>query len=555
MLAPISRWLLLNHPLLWRVRPSTLLLVVVGGHVLASWSAMNVPAALLWDKELSFSWLPLCYAWALTAAVCILVTRRMVVYRDAGLHPRQRLATLALSVCVVIALASPADRFQQAMLQRQVASFTAEDAVTVQRLAELELGPFASESACAGWPSGWSAASAARQLRVLMQRHQLETNVDEATIASAISAAKAGTLAACESPGAPVARPDASPLSWSLKRLQPLADARERLDAPGWRGAAARHAVSLVLVFLFWLTLVAVSQPRRPPERRWMKRLIARARSFARWPRLPLACRLEDHLLRNHPAWWALWPWRILLLSTLSCVLAAAVAFAPDDAGKRGVAEEAATILVGLLLSLVLGIVLAWRCQQVPLPFGDLRHPGPFAVLVLTTLLPLVPFGGLILWTSSAFGVKEVDEAAVMLVLAMVFLSPPVQAACLMVKVARGWVTAVMTIVGMLMTAMVIGSAQIQGPYLVGWVLGCLALSSRVVVPRRTGRWFGSGVVALVLTLAPAALVAALNLAVGSNAKTGNALLGAGVLVVWWIVLWAGPVQGTRRVLAAPDVR
>jgi hypothetical protein len=85
--------------------------------------------------------------------------------------------------------------------------------------------------------------------------------------------------------------------------------------------------------------------------------------------------------------------------------------------------------------------------------------------------------------------------------------------------------------------------------------MGCLALSSGAVVPRRTGRWFGNGLVALVLMLAPAALVAAMNLAMLSKAMTDDAFFGAGILVAWWIVLWAGPVQGMRRVLAAPCVR
>jgi hypothetical protein len=549
--AVISRWLLLNHPLLWRVRPSTLLLISLGGHVLASWSAANLPAPMLWDKELSLSWIPMFYAWALAAAVCILATRRMVVYRDAGLHPRQRLATLALAACVVAALASPADRFQQVMLQRQVASFTTEDAELVQRLSDLDLGPLVSASACTGWPSGWSGKSAARRLHDVMQRNQVDASMDEAALAAFIARA----VAACDSRGAPATRPDGGLLSWHLNRLQPFADTRALLDASAWSGAAARHGVTLGLAFLFWLTLVLVSQPRRPPERRWMRRLVARVRAVARWPRLPLACWLEDRLLRSHPAWWAVWPFRILLLATLSCVLAATVVAALGDGGKRSVVEDAVMIFFGLLLSLALGIVLAWRCQQVPLAFGDLRHPGAFAVLVLATLLPLLPFGTLILWMSTSLRVKDVDQAGVMLALALVFITPPLQAACLMINVVRGWVTAVMTIVGILMTAVVAGSPAIQGPCLVGWGLGCLALSSRAVVPRRTGRRFGSGLVALVLTLAPAALVAAMNLAMVNKAITDEAIFGAGILVAWWIVLWVGPVQGMRRVLSAPSLR
>jgi hypothetical protein len=302
--------------------------------------------------------------------------------------------------------------------------------------------------------------------------------------------------------------------------------------------------VALVLVPLFWLALALVSQPRRPLERRWLRRLFAGARSLARWPRLPLLCWVEDRLLRSHPAWWALWPLRILLLSSLICGLAAVAIALFSELRSSFLA-----LFFGSLLYLFLGIAMAWRCNDVPLRIGSMRHPLAFAVLVMTLLLPLLPFEALVLWLGASKG----GGAALTIVLD--FVSPHLLVGCLLVNVVRARVAVVVGLLGVLLAWIVALGANLSAFYVGAWLLGCLALSLRGGVPRRTGRQGGRALVALVLCFSPAALVAANMLAKAAELTTWDDHRDLWILLAWWGVLWVGPVQGLRRVMAAPATK
>jgi hypothetical protein len=542
----VSGWLLLNHPLLWRVRPSSLLLVAVLGHQLAGWVAQQLPASVLWDGDLKFHLFPLAYAWALAVAVGVLGTRRLLMYRDAGQHLRQRLATVALSLAVVVALALPADHFQQAIMQRQVESFTADDALLVRRLSALQDSLFNTEGtsdapACAGWPADWDAASTLARFNDLLDRNDLDASLDEPTLAAAI----AGQHVSCG--GADTSTMQARAYDFKhLSLQQPLlyAGVRDQLDAQDWLSIAANHVVAIVLVPLFWLVLALMSQPRRPPERRWLRRLFASARDLARWPRMPLLCRIEDRLLRSHPAWWALWPLRILLLSSLICGVAAGLI-----AVYSALRSSYLALLFGGLLYLFLGMAMAWRCNEVPLRIGGLRHPQVYAILVLTLLLPLLPFEALVLWLGATKG------GSAMLTIVLDFVSPHLLVGCLLVNVVRVRVAVVVSLLGVLLAWVVAVSAKLPGPYLAGWLLACAGLALPAAVPHRTGRKAGRTLVALVLCLAPAALVAANMLAKAAGLTTGYDHHDLWILLAWWVLLWIGPAQGLRRVMAAPAAK
>ncbi|MFG6488353.1 hypothetical protein ACG04R_16820 [Roseateles sp. BYS78W] len=545
----VSRWLLLNYPLLWRARPTTLLLLALAGHVIAGWAALQLPTATLWDGDLQFHAVPLAYAWALTLAVFILVTRRMAAYRDAGERPRQRLATLALSLGVVVALAWPADHFQQVVMRRQVEAFSAEDAKLVRQLAALQdslvhLQPVqpGAAPACAGWPAALTAASAAERLNDLLHRNRLVGSLDE----KALAAALAGQHVSCGGADAPTVESGAYDfIRLSLERPLQYAGVREQLDAHDWPSALANHMVALALLPLFWAALVVMSQPRRPPERRWLGPALASLRSLARWPRLPLAGRLEDYQLRSRPAWWALWPLRMLLLSTLICVLAGGLMAAQNDVSLLA-------LLFGGLLYLCLGIALVWRCHDVPLCIGRLSRPGTFVILIVTTLLPVLPFAALVLCLGASTGSGALKGGAASLAIALYYVAPHLLTACLVVNVVRARICVIVAILGVLITGVVAGAESAHAPFLAGWLLACAALSLRGAVPRRTGRQFGRALVALVLWLAPAALVAAMMLASSRELAEGDALRDAWVLASWWVALWLGPVQCMRRVLACP---
>lgn len=544
--ARVSGWLLLNHPLLWRVRPSSLLVVVVAGHLLADWAAQALPASVLWDRYLNLHLFPLAYAWVLMVAVGVLDTRRLIVYRDAGRHLHQRLATVALSLLVVIALASPADHFQQAIMQRQVESFTAEDALLVRRLSALQDSLFNTEGtghapACAGWPADWDAARTVTRFNDLLDRNDLEASLDEPTLAAAI----AGQHVSCG--GADTSTMQARAYDFkhlSLQELLLYAGVRDQLDAQDGLSIAANHVVAVVLVPLFWLVLALMSQPRRPPERRWLRQLLASARDLARWPRMPLLCRIEERLLRSHPAWWALWPLRILLVSSLICGIAAALV-----ATYSALRSSYLALLCGGLLYLVLGMAMAWRCNEVPLRLGGLWRPQVYVILVLTLLLPLLPFEALVLWLGATKG------GSAMLTIVLEFVSPHLLVGCLLVNVVRVRVAVAVSLLGVLLAWVVAVSAKLPGPYLAGWLLGGGLLALPAAVPRCTGRKAGRALVALVLCLAPAALVGANMLAKAAGLTTGDDHRDLWILLAWWVLLWIGPVQGLRRAMAAPAAK
>jgi hypothetical protein len=58
-----------------------------------------------------------------------------------------------------------------------------------------------------------------------------------------------------------------------------------------------------------------------------------------------------------------------------------------------------------------------------------------------------------------------------------------------------------------------------------------------------------------VLCLAPATLVAANMLAKAAGLTTGYDHHDLWILLAWWVLLWIGPVQGLRRVMAAPAAK
>jgi hypothetical protein len=231
-------------------------------------------------------------------------------------------------------------------------------------------------------------------------------------------------------------------------------------------------------------------------------------------------------------------------------MLAAALIALLDDEGASFLA-----LLSGGVLYLSLGIALVWRCHDVPLPIGDLRHPRAFVILVVTMLLPLLPFEALVMWLGASAGPGAVKGGAAMLAIVLYFVSPHLLAACLIVNAVRARVAAVVAILGVLVTGVVAATPGLHAPYLIGWLLGCLALSLRIAVPQRTGRQLGRVLIALVLGLAPAALVTAMTLVQGEKLTTGVGLRDVAILAAWWSVLWVGPVQGLRRVLAAPCSR
>lgn len=549
-----SRWLLLNYPLLWRVRPGLLLAVAAAGHVLAGWLAYLLPASVLWDGELQFHLVPLAYAWALTLAVFIPCTRRMAVYRDAGRRPRQRLATLALSLVAVLALAWPADRFQQVVMQRQVAAFTADDVLLVRRLSALQNGllnlapePAGTLPSCAGWPADWTAADAAGRFNALMRRNHLEGSLDAEDLAAAI----AGQHVSCGGANAPTV--DARAfffLRLPLDRPSLLADVWEQLEASDWHSLAANHIMALGLVPVFWAALILMSQPRRPAARRWLSRLSSGVVRLARWPRLPLLGRLEDYLLRNRPAWWVLWPLRMLLLATLICLPGAALSMWVQGAGAGTPA-----LLFGGLLYLVLGIALALHCHQVPLHIARLRRPGVFALLVATTLLPVLPFEALVLGLGASAGLGAAKGGAAMLAIALYYATPHLLTACLVVTVVRIRVAVILVILGVLVMGVVAGMPEVHLVFLAGWLVSCLALSLGDAVLRGLGLRLARALLLLVLTLAPAALVAAMMLALERGLAADDALGDLWILAAWWLVLWLGPVRGRSRVLAEPADR
>ncbi len=549
-----SRWLLLNYPLLWRARPGLLLAVAVAGHLLAGWLAWLLPASVLWDGELQFHLVPLAYAWALTLAIFIPCTRRMVVYRDAGRRPRQRLATLALSLAAVLPLCWPADRFQQVVMRRQVAAVAAEDVVLVRRLAALQnsLLNLASEPGgplpgCAGWPADWTAPDAAGRLNDLLRRNRLDGSLDAEDLAAAI----AGQPPSCGGVDTPTV--DARAfffLRLPLERPSQLADVWEQLEASDWHSLAANHVMALGMVPVFWLALILMSQPRRPVARRWLSRLSGRVSRLARWPRLPLLGRLEDYLLRNRPAWWALWPLRLLLLATLICLPGAALSLWVQGAGAGTPA-----LLFGGLMYLVLGISLALHCHQLPLHRARLRRPSVFALLVLTTLLPVLPFEGLVLGLGASAGVGAAKGGAAMLAIALYYVTPHLLTACLVMTVVRIRVAVVVVILGVLVMGVVAAMPEVHGAFLAGWLASCAALAVSHAVLRLLGLRLTRALLLMVLTLAPAALVAGMMLALEQGLAADDALGDLWILAVWWLVLWLGPVRGRSRVLDEPADR